>query len=95
MEKDIIVEHIKTVAELGIALKRLRKNSNLTQEQLAKKLSMRQATISDLENGRGTLESFLKIIQALKINLALSNVSRTKNQDARSKVRKVLNLLND
>jgi len=95
MDKDIIVEHIKTVTELGIALKRLRKNSNLTQEQLAKKLSMRQATISDLENGRGTLESFLKIIQALKINLALSNLSRTKNKDTASRARKVLNLLND
>ncbi len=96
MDKDIQIQNINTSKALGIALKRLRKKSNMSQDQLAKVLDMRQATISDIENGRGTLDSLFKVIQALKINLSVSNNSNSsKNTKNNSKTRSVLNLLND
>ncbi|PIP93308.1 MAG: transcriptional regulator [Bdellovibrio sp. CG12_big_fil_rev_8_21_14_0_65_39_13] len=95
MSKDIVIENINTPTAFGVALKRLRKNSGVSQDQLAHLLNMRQATISDIENGRGTLESLFKVIQALKINLVLSNSSFTKDKDHKSKARKILDLLND
>lgn len=96
MDKDIQIQNINTSKALGIALKRLRKNSNMSQDQLAKILDMRQATISDIENGRGTLDSLFKVIQALKVNLSLSNnSSSSKSTKNNSKTRSILNLLND
>lgn len=95
MSKEIVIENINTASALGVALKRLRKNAGMSQEQLASQLNMRQATISDLENGRGTLESLFKIVQALKINLGTSNVSSLKKVAQSSKAKKVLDLLKD
>lgn len=95
MSKDILIENINTPEMLSVALKRLRKNSGMSQDQLANIINMRQATISDLENGRGTLESLFKVIQALKLNLVLSNLNTTKERGSNSKARKILDLLND
>ncbi len=96
MDKDIQIQNINTSKALGVALKRLRKNSKISQDQLAKVLDMRQATISDIENGRGTLDSLFKVIQALKVNLSVSNNSdSSKNTKSNSKTRSVLNLLSD
>ena len=95
MAKDILIENINTPEMLSVALKRLRKNSGMSQDQLANIINMRQATISDLENGRGTLESLFKVIQALKLNLVLSNLNTTKARGSNSKPRKILDLLND
>jgi HTH-type transcriptional regulator/antitoxin HipB len=78
MAKDILIENINTPEMLSVALKRLRKNSGMSQDQLANIINMRQATISDLENGRGTLESLFKVIQALKLILVLSYLNTTK-----------------
>ena len=95
MAKDILIENINTPEMLGVALKRLRKNTGMSQDQLASMINMRQATISDLENGRGTLDSLFKVIQALKLNVVLSNVNKTKEKTQNSKTRKILDLLND
>ncbi len=95
MAKDILIENINTPEMLGVALRRLRKNSGMSQDQLANAVNMRQATISDIENGRGTLESLFKVIQALKINLVLSNLNTTKERSRNSKARKILDMLND
>lgn len=56
---------------------------------------MRQATISDIENGRGTLDSLFKVIQALKVNLCVSNHSIQKNVHNESQTRRMLDLLKD
>lgn len=85
MIKELSIENIKTASQLGVALKRLRKASGLTQTQLAEQINIRQATISEVESGRGTLDSFLKIVQALGLYLTLGNhrqqSSSTKDQD--------------
>ena len=95
MEKELTIPNIKTAASLGVALKRLRKQQDLGQEELAQMVGIRQATISDIENGRGTLDSFLKIIQVLKINLTLSNRSTVEMSSKKSKAGQVLDLLDD
>jgi len=93
MSKELLIEHINTPEMLGVAVKRLRKNSGLSQDQVAKLVNIRQATVSDLENGRGTLESLFKVIQALKLNLALSNKSTLNTERVESRAKEVLNLL--
>jgi len=90
------IENINTPKKAGLALKRLRKIKNLSQADLAKMMNMRQPTISDVESGRGTLDSFFKIVQALKLNLELSNQGVSKfNGSGKSKVKKMLSYLED
>ena len=61
MKKELTIENINTGNLLGVALKRLRKQRELSQEELARGIGIRQATVSDIENGRGgSLETFLK-----------------------------------
>ncbi|MDC1175164.1 helix-turn-helix domain-containing protein [Bacteriovoracaceae bacterium] len=96
MKKDITIQNLNTPKALGVAIKRLRKSANISQDALAKSLNMRQATISALENGRGTLDSFFKVIQALKVNLSVSNtlkMYKAKSTDGGKKVTKAKNLL--
>ncbi len=66
------IPHLTSAQKLGNALKRLRQEQKLSQAELAKKMRMRQPTISAIENGQGgTLQSLFKIIQALRINLSI------------------------
>lgn len=90
------IENINTPEKAGLALKRLRKLKNLSQADLAKMMNMRQPTISDVESGKGTLDSFFKIIQALKLNLELSNQGASKlKTSSKSKVKRMLSYLED
>lgn len=93
MEKRIVIENINTPQKLGVALKRLRKNKKLTQAELAKKMNMRQPTISDVENGKGTLESLFKIIQALQVNLVLGNQNKIEGGKEATKKTSMLDFL--
>ena len=94
MKKNLTIENIKTTEQLGLALKRLRKQKGLSQTDLSKLMNMRQPTISDIENGRGTLESFLKIVQALQINLTLTNTDQPK-QRKNTKISNMLDMLGE
>jgi transcriptional regulator with XRE-family HTH domain len=84
MKQELHIYAINTSEKAGLALRRLRKHFGLSQTQLAKKMNMRQPTISDVENGKGTLESFFKIIRALHVNVSIgsgkpSSQKKTKN----------------
>ncbi|RPI19115.1 MAG: XRE family transcriptional regulator [Ignavibacteriae bacterium] len=59
------------VKEIGNALKQMRLNVNLSQEQLAKKSGLDRTTISRIESGRAaTLLSLVQILRALdKLNI--------------------------
>ncbi|MFZ4713137.1 MAG: helix-turn-helix transcriptional regulator [Bacteriovoracaceae bacterium] len=95
-EEKLKIENINTAEKAGLALKRLRKIKNLSQADLAKMMNMRQPTISDVESGKGTLDSFFKIVQALKVNLELSNQSACKTKGgSKSRVQKVLGYFED
>ena len=97
-EESIIINNINTPKKAALAIKRIRKIKNLTQADLAKIANMRQPTISDVEKGSGTLQSFFKIIQALNIEVVVSInkpkgvIKNTKNQN---RVESVLNMLMD
>ena len=95
-EEELKIENINTAEKAGLALKRLRKMKNFSQADLARMMNMRQPTISDVENGKGTLDSFFKIVQALKVNLELSNQTAIKAKgSSKSKVKKVLGYFDD
>ena len=91
----LTIENINTAKTLAVAIKRHRKHAGMTQKELADVVSMRQATISDLENGRGTLDSFFKVIQVLKLNVVLSTEGSLKVNDLNSNSNKILDLLDD
>ena len=72
MDNFIQIENIKTSKELGQALKRLRKARGMSQSELARIAKIAQPTVSTVESGQGTIETMLKLIQALRLNLALA-----------------------
>ncbi len=95
-DESLRIDNINTPKKAGLALKRLRKQQNLSQADLAKMMNMRQPTISDVESGKGTLDSFFKIVQALKLNLELSSPGALKAKlSGKSKVRAVLSYLDE
>ncbi len=95
-EDSLRIDNINTPKKAGLALKRLRKLQNLSQADLAKIMNMRQPTISDVESGKGTLDSFFKIVQALKLNLELSSSRTVKAKlSGKSKVHAVLSYLDE
>ncbi len=95
-EEVVRIENINTPKKAGLALKRLRKIKNLSQADLARMMNMRQPTISDVEGGKGTLDSFFKIVLALKLNLELSNQGTDKVKgSSKSKVNRMLSYLED
>lgn len=90
---EMIIENINTPKMLGIALKRLRTKAGMNQTELANLIGIRQGTISDLENGSGTLETLFKVVQALKVNMVCSNQSLEINKGNKSKTQNVIDLL--
>ncbi len=65
--------------QLGAALRRNRKKQGLTQEDLAKRMNSRQATISKLEQGApGTqLKTFFDVLTALNLEIVVKDRSTT------------------
>ena len=53
------------VSQLGIFLRQIRLQQNLTQEQVAEKAGLSRSAISDMENGR-TVASLLTAVQVLR-----------------------------
>jgi len=71
---------IRSSKILGASLARARKAKGLTQDQLASKANTRQATISDLENGKGgtRVDIVLAILAILDLDIKLQE--RTDHQ---------------
>lgn len=64
---------VRSSKELGETVRVARKNLNMSQTDLAQKASLRQALISDLENGvtSAKLDTILKVMAALDLDLAV------------------------
>lgn len=64
---------IRTEKQLGAALRRHRKQANLTQDQLGSRTSLRQATVSKLEDGAPAtqLKTIMAAIAALDLELVV------------------------
>lgn len=71
---------IRSSKDFGAFIRRERQKLNMRQTDLAKAASVRQALISDLENGVGNakLDTIIKILAALGLDLAM--VKREKLQ---------------
>ena len=64
---------IRNSKELGAVIRKTRLSQKLSQVELARKASMRQALISDLENGTtsATLDTMVKILAALDLDISI------------------------
>lgn len=69
---------IRNNKELGETIRLVRKNKRMRQVDVAKKASVRQALVSELENGATSakIDTIIKILAALEMDLAI--VSRRK-----------------
>ena len=64
---------IRNNKDLGEAIRRARKNMDLRQVDVAQKASVRQALVSDLENGATTakLDTVIRVLAALDMDLSI------------------------
>ncbi len=64
---------IRNNKDLGEAIRRARKTKNLRQVDVAQKASVRQALVSELENGATTakLDTVIKVLAALDLDLSI------------------------
>lgn len=64
---------IRNHKEFGEAVRRQRLQQNLRQRDLARKASVRQALISDVENGATSakLDTIIKVLAALDLDLSI------------------------
>ena len=64
---------IRNNKELGEALRQARTEKDLRQVDIARKAGVRQALVSDLENGATTakLDTVLKLLAALEMDLSV------------------------
>lgn len=84
-------------ALVGKRVKSLRKGSRLTQEQLGEKANLNAKYISSLECGREnpTLDVFLKISNALGVEVADIFAFEHENENAKELKKTLVALLND
>jgi HTH-type transcriptional regulator / antitoxin HipB len=67
----------RTPKQIGAVIRRQRRQSKLTQNQLGAKIKLRQATVSKLEAGQPTLlGTLLDVLAALNLEMVIR--SRTK-----------------
>jgi HTH-type transcriptional regulator/antitoxin HipB len=64
---------IRNNQDLGAAIRLARKTDNMRQVDVAKKASVRQALVSDIENGVTTarLDTVIRVLAALDLDLAI------------------------
>ena len=64
---------IRSNSGLGAAIRQARKSKNLRQVDVAQKASVRQALVSDIENGATTakLDSVIRVLAALDLDLSI------------------------
>ena len=64
---------IRSNNDLGAAIRLARKASNLRQVDVARKASVRQALVSDIENGATTakLDTVIRVLAALDLDLSV------------------------
>lgn len=77
-----MTEHVaRSEKQLGAILRRLRKRKNMTQAELGEKIHLRQATISNLEEGRPAtqLRTIMTTLAALELELVVRRRSKGSN----------------
>ncbi|MBN9787409.1 transcriptional regulator [Pseudonocardia sp. TMWB2A] len=76
-------EIIRMPTQLGHALRLYRKRAGLTQTQLATKSRLRQATVSQIENGHGAtkFDTIVTILMVLDLELTIRPRTQSSPQD--------------
>ena len=63
--------------QLGNLIRSIRKENGLTQTQLAEKVNLRQATISDIENGQSSYTDLIfKILNVLGVQVKIEKIAK-------------------
>ena len=70
----------RTSRQIGAALRRRRRSMNLRQSDIGSRTSLRQATISALENGeaRTQLRTLIRVLTALDLELVVRERSNAR-----------------
>jgi len=71
------------LSEIGNTIKKLRKDKNLTQDELAKMVNISRPTLSKLENGelgKVSIATFISILRILGYDLEIIPFNPFKNQ---------------
>lgn len=78
-----MVELIRSPKQLGAALRRFRRERKLTQVQLASRAGLRQATVSQVENGLETvkLSTVMELVRALDLEVILQPRTKGSHKD--------------
>lgn len=65
---------VKSVSDLGAAIRARRKELGLTQQQLSRQMGIRQPSISAIENGTATTQigTILLLLRHLRLHLSIS-----------------------
>jgi HTH-type transcriptional regulator / antitoxin HipB len=74
---------IRTPEQVGAAIRRIRKLRGISQKELGSRLSLRQAKISEIENGApGTaLNTLFDVLAALELDLLVQPRSQSANTE--------------
>jgi HTH-type transcriptional regulator/antitoxin HipB len=73
----------RTAKQIGAIIRRARRNAGLTQTELGKRISLRQATISKLEKGEPAtqLSTLLDALTALGLEIIIDKRGRASAKD--------------
>lgn len=68
-----MIETIRTPKQLGSLVRETRKKLHISQQDLAKNLGVRQALVSEIENGHAALKLtvFLKLMTVLDLDIQI------------------------
>jgi HTH-type transcriptional regulator/antitoxin HipB len=77
-EGNAVVSVVRIPSQMGAAIRRQRKLMGLSQTQLGEKTNLRQATISELEGGKGgiQLKTLTDVLAALDLELIVQSRSK-------------------
>lgn len=78
-----MAELVRSPKQLGVALRRFRRASNLTQTDLAKRAGVRQGTVSQVENGLETvkLSTVMDLLRALDLEAVIQPRTKGSHRD--------------
>jgi len=71
MDKALLDQVARSPRQMGEALRRARRSKALTQKELAEKMDVRQATISQLEDGGSQVRTLMDALAALGLELVI------------------------
>tara|TARA_Y100000780_G_scaffold132772_1_gene119308 strand:- start:19444 stop:19761 length:318 start_codon:yes stop_codon:yes gene_type:complete len=84
-EYNVSMIKARTIKELGNLLRLIRTNEGLTQSELAKKIGLKQVSISRLENGESvSLKTLEKVMIGMKLELSLTKIPKIDTTDLSS-----------